>query len=78
MGERKRSLFERDAVDGELLHCRLADAHVGDHGLHLPSLALQHHIQTAGEPETLIHTSTSMNLHLILILEICVFDILTL
>lgn len=54
MGERELSLFERDAVDGELLHCRLADAHVGDHGLHLLSLALQHHIQTAGEPETLL------------------------
>lgn len=55
IGERKLSLFERDAVDGELLHCSLADAHVGDHGLHLRSLALQHHIQTAAEPETLTH-----------------------
>lgn len=33
-------LLEGDAVDGQLLHCRLTDTHVCDHGLHLCSLAL--------------------------------------
>lgn len=40
-------LLEGDAVDGELLHRGLTDAHVCDHGLHLGSLALQQHIQAA-------------------------------
>jgi len=42
-------LFQRDAVDGELLHCFMADTHISDHGLHLCSLALQQHVQAGNK-----------------------------
>lgn len=60
--ERKPLLFEGDTVDGELLHCSLAHAHICDHGLHLCSLALQHCIQTGAKPETLMEIVTSLTI----------------
>lgn len=51
-------LFERDAVDGELLHRRLADTHICDHGLHLFPLALQQDIQAGAKPAVLAHSMT--------------------